>query len=406
ASGNEQATPEVLPPAVGWLTPGVRGIGFASLLSDMGHEIPTALLPSLITVTLGAPAAALGLIEGIADGLSGLAKLVGGWIADDPGRRRSVALGGYTVTAILSSATGLAGSIWQVGILRAGAWTARGIRGPARNALLADAVDVSVYGRAYGFERAMDNLGAVAGPALAIVLVGLVGVRVAILFSIIPGLLAAVAIAYAIRHLQAEVPRKAKPITIQVRPVLHGPLGRLFVGIGAFELGNVAATLLILRATQLLTPSDGSTTAAQVAIGLYVAYNLAATLSSVPAGRAGDAIGYPRVLILGIVLFALAYAIFAVAGPSVLVLGLGFILAGIGIGCAETAENATVASLAPNEIRGSAFGLLAATQSLGDVVASGAAGILWTLVGPAAAFGYATLMMLIAVPAIILRRSA
>lgn len=124
-----------------WLTPGVKGIGAASLLADVGHEIPTALLPSLLTSTLGAPASALGLIEGVSDGLASLARLGGGALADDPGRRRSVAVGGYSSTAVLAGLTGAATATWQVGVLRAGAWAARGLRGlrvPARNALLAD----------------------------------------------------------------------------------------------------------------------------------------------------------------------------------------------------------------------------------------------------------------------------
>jgi MFS family permease len=144
----------------------VAGIGTASFLADVGHEIPTALLPSLLTATLGAPAAALGLIEGIADGLAGAARLAGGAMADDPHRRRTVAVGGYTTTAVLSSLIGAATTIWQVAVLRAGAWAARGLRVPARNALLADIVPAAVYGRAYGFERAMDNLGAIVGPCL------------------------------------------------------------------------------------------------------------------------------------------------------------------------------------------------------------------------------------------------
>lgn len=168
-----------------WLTPGVRGIGLASFLSDLGHEVPTALLPSFLTSVLGAPAAALGLIEGIADALSGLAKLGGGTLADDPGPRRAVALGGDTATAILSAGIGLATSVWHVGLLRAGAWTARGLRVPARNALLADAVDPSAFGRAYGFERAMDNAGAVFGPLLALALVAVIGTREAILVSVL-----------------------------------------------------------------------------------------------------------------------------------------------------------------------------------------------------------------------------
>jgi sugar phosphate permease len=173
-------------PRGSWLTPGVRGIGAASLLADAGHEVPTALLPSLLTSTLGAPASALGLIEGVSDGLAGAARLGGGALADDPHRRRAAAVGGYTTTAVLSGLIGAATSAWQVGVLRAGAWAARGLRVPSRNALLADVVPADAYGRAYGFERAMDNLGAIIGPLLAIALVALVGVRTAILLSIVP----------------------------------------------------------------------------------------------------------------------------------------------------------------------------------------------------------------------------
>lgn len=116
-----------------WRTPGVVGIGSASLLADAGHEVPTALLPSFLTATLG-------VIEGLADGLAGVARLAGGAVADDPVRRRASAVGGYTATAVLSGLIGAAGSALQVGILRAAARTARGLRVPARNALLAGAV--------------------------------------------------------------------------------------------------------------------------------------------------------------------------------------------------------------------------------------------------------------------------
>jgi hypothetical protein len=134
-----------------WLTPGVRGIGAASLLSDLGHEVPTALLPSLLTSTLGAPAAALGVIEGVSDGLAGAARLGGGALADDPERRRAAAVGGYTATAGFSSLIGAATAVWQVALLRAAAWTSRGVAGAvAERALLADGV---MGGRALPTER-------------------------------------------------------------------------------------------------------------------------------------------------------------------------------------------------------------------------------------------------------------
>ncbi len=388
-----------------WFTPGVRGIGLASLLSDAGHEIPTALLPGFLSTVLGAPAVALGLIEGIADALSGIAKVIGGALADDPQRRRSIAVGGYTLTAILSAAVGLATAAWQVAILRAGAWAARGIRVPSRNALLADAVDASAFGRAYGFERAMDNLGAVIGPTVALVLVAAVGIREAILLSVIPGLLAAAAIVYAVRHLERPKERHTAPVRLVVRPLLHGPLGRLFVGISLFEVGNMAATLLILRATQLLTPEFGQDGAATVAIALYVGYNITATLASVPAGRVADRIGPRRVFAAGVALFAIAYALFAVAGPSVVWLGVAFIIAGIGIGAVETGEHAAVAGLAPAHQRGSAFGLLAGIGSLGDFVASALIGILWTIAGPGIAFGAAVVAMLASLGSLVSLRS-
>ena len=377
-----------------WLTPGVGAIGSASLLADLGHEIPTALLPSFLTSTLGAPAAALGAIEGVADGLAGAARFAGGALADDPHRRRDTAVAGYTATAVLTAAISATTAVWQVAVLRAGGWAARGLRVPSRNALLADVVPASAYGRAYGFERAMDNLGAIGGPLLALALVALVGVRSAILFSVVPGLLAAAAIVIAIRFAPRLGVRERRPLRVQVRPVLRGDLGRLFLGVGAFEFGNAAATLLILRATDLLEPGRGHDAAVEVALLLYAGYNLAATLASIPGGQVGDRFGNVRVLALGVAAFLVAYLGFGLAGSTVVGLALLFAAAGVGIGLVETAEHAAVAALAPNEIRGSAFGLLAATQSFGNLAASAIAGALWTLVSPRLAFLYLAAWML------------
>ena len=385
-----------------WRSKGSVAIGAASLLADAGHEIPSALLPSFLTVTLGAPAAALGIIEGVADGLAGAARLGGGAIADDQVRRRTSAVGGYIATAVLSSAIGAAGNAVQVGLLRAGAWTARGLRVPARNALLADAVPPHAYGRAYGFERAMDNLGAIAGPLLALALVNLVGVRTAILVSVIPGLLAAAAIVYAIRHIPRHRDTRRTTLRLRVRPVLASPVRRLAPGIGLFELGNIAATLLILRATELLTPARGADAATSAALTLYLAYNVAATATSLLAGRASDRRGTTGVLAAGAAACCLAYAGFAITGPNLVALGSCFILAGVAVGCTETAQHTAVATHAPSAVRGSAFGLLAATQALGNLAASSIAGLLWTLYAPSAAFAYAAALTGSALAALLL----
>ena len=394
------AEPDTTPataPDQQWLTPGVAGIGTASFLADVGHEIPTALLPSLLTSTLGAPAAALGLIEGISDALAGAARFGGGALADDPTRRRRIAVGGYTATAALAAATGAATTVWQVGVLRAGAWAARGLRVPARNALLADIVPAHAYGRAYGFERMMDNLGAIVGPLLALALIALLDTRWAIGLSVIPGLLAAAAIVYAIRKAPKAEKRPKVALRIRVRT--------------AFEVGNVAATLLILRATELLSPEHGIKTATTLALGLYVAYNIAATVVSIPAGRTADRLGTRGpvlVLAAGVAAFAVSYALFAIAGANLLVLAVPFILAGTGIGAVETAQHSAVAALAPADLRGSAFGMLATVQSLGNFAASAIAGILWTAVSPTAAFAYLTCWMLLALAGLVIasRRAA
>lgn len=382
-----------------WLTRGVGGIGGASFLADVGHEVPTALLPSFLSTTLGASAAVLGLIEGIADGCAGVARFAGGALADDPERRRRSAVGGYTATAVLSSLIGVTTAVWQVGVLRAAAWSARGLRVPARNALLADVVPREAYGRAYGFERMMDNLGAIGGPLLASLLVALVGVRSAMLVSVVPGLLAAVAIIYAIRATRRSTHQERRPLRFHLRPVLKGDLGRLFVGIGAFEIGNVAATLLILRVVLLLEPAHGKTGATQIGLWLYTGYNLVAAAASIPGGRLGDRRGNLLVLTIGAASFALAFVGLALTGPQIAPLAVFFALAGLGIGFAETAENAVVAGLAPTHIRGSAFGALATIQSFGNFAASALAGLLFTTVSPEAAFIFLAACMTLATAA-------
>ena len=371
-----------------WLNRGVAGIGVASFLSDVSHEVPTALLPSLLTTTLGAPAAALGTIEGIADGVAGGAKLAGGALADDPGRRRATAMGGYTATAVLSALIGAATAVWQVGVLRAGAWLSRGLRTPSRNALLTDVVEPEVYGRAYGFERAMDNAGAIVGPLLALGLIAVVGVREAILLSVIPGLLAALAIFIAVRSARRLERHERPPLRIRIRPVLHGRLGRLLGAVAAFELGNVAATLLILRATDLLTPDHGHDSAVRLAVVLYAVYNAAAMVISVPAGHVTDRRGATAVLVVGAFGALAAFVGFALAGSSVALLAALFALAGTGKGAVETAQGAGVALFAPPELLGSAFGALATIQSFANLAASAVAGALWTLVSPRTAFLY------------------
>ena len=197
-------------------------------------------------------------------------------------------------------------------------------------------------------------------------------------------------------------PRRPRaPLRIRVRPVLTGPLRTLFAGIGAFELGNCAATLLILRATELLKPGRGTDSATTIALGLYVACNATATPTSLGAGRRTDRVGATQVMALGVAAFAVAYLSFTRDTGAWAALLPWFVLAGIGIGCVETAEHVAVATHAPLELRGSAFGPLAGVHCLGNLAASGIAGILWTVLSPSWAFAYLATWMMIALLALV-----
>jgi MFS family permease len=390
-----------------WLTPGVMSIGAASLGSDAGHELTTSLLPTFLTSTLHAGPAALGAIEGVSDALIGLCKLAGGPLSADPVRRGRLASGGYLVTAFATAAIGLATAVWQVAILRAVSWMSRGLRSPARDTLRVSLVPPTAFGRASGVERAGDNAGALIGPLLASALVGVLGIRHLMLLAFIPGVLAAAAITVAAREARRTVttPVGRRTLSFNVRELRDAGLIRVLTPAALFELGNVATTLLILRATGLLH-SDGRSLAAatSLAVLLYAAHNGTAMLAALAGGHAVDRLSPRAVFGAGAAVYVVAYALFAWNQHAWPLLLLGFVLAGVGIGCAETAESTMVALSLPDELRGNGYGLLGLVQSMGDLGASLVAGLIWALVSPTAAFGYAAAWMLAAVVAISLTR--
>lgn len=210
-----------------------------------------------------------------------------------------------------------------------------------------------------------------------------------------PGPLAGAVIIYAIRQAPNAEQRDPIPIRLRLRPVLRGQLGRHRRVRGRQRRGHPAHPVRGRPAH----PTHGIDTATTLALLLYTAYNLAATVVSIPAGRFADQLGARGpvlVLTAGVAAFALAYSGFAITTLTLFVLVLLFLAAGIGIGAAETAEHAAVAALAPAEIRGSAFGLLATIQVIGNFAASAIVGLLWTLGSPTIAFLYLTIWMLLA----------
>jgi MFS family permease len=392
-----------------WLSRGVLSVGLASLGSDAGHEMTTSLLPTFLSSTLHAGPGALGAIEGVSDALIGLSKLAGGPIAAEPTRRGRLASGGYLVTAVATALIGVVTAVWQVAILRALAWLSRGLRSPARDSLLMSLVDRSAYGRAAGVERAGDNLGALIGPLLAAGLVGLIGVRHTLVLAFVPGLLAAVAITGAAREAgrAIAVPAGRRTLSLNLGELRHAGMVRALAAPALFELGNLATTLLILRATDLLRGHGHSATSAtSIAVLLYAGHNACAAVTAPLAGAWADRIGPRTVLGAGAGVYVVGYLLFAHDDHEVWVIALAFVLAGIGIGCAETAESTVVALALPDRLRGNGFGVLGVVQSAGDLGATLVAGLLWSLVSPLAAFVYAAGWMALAVVATLTIRPA
>lgn len=383
-----------------WLTPGVGAVGAASLLSDAGYELTTSVFPTFLTGTLGASAAALGLIEGISDSLVGVMKLVGGPLANNPDRRGRIASNGYLATALATGAIGIAVTTWQAGALRALAWMCRGVRSPSRDALLSSLSPDWARGRTFGLERAGDNLGAVIGPLLAAGLVAWVGIRTALCLAAIPGIFAAVAILIAAREARRRNRSGDRPAgrRFEFGALRDAGMLRALLPVALFEFGNVATTLLILRSTELLTsPARTVTAATSLAIVIYAGHNAVATVASLTAGRWYDDAGPRVVFATGAAVYVVGYLIFAAGTHSALVIALGFALAGAGIGLAEPTQSAVVSQLLPDRLRGSGFGVLGAVQASGDLVATVVAGVLYTVVSPAVAFGYAAVWMVFAV---------
>ena len=375
------------PPAKRWLTRAVLGIGLASLFSDWGHEAATSLLPAFLA-SLGAPAVALGVIEGVSDGLSSFAKLAGGWVADRPAWRKPTGIVGYFATAITTFGYAFAQSWPAVLVLRAVGWMGRGSRGPSRDALLADGVRPEEHGRAFGFERAMDTLGAVLGPLCAGLLVGRIGARATIRWTLLPGLAAAIAFAVLVPAAKGKGEHHKDSIRSSFLQVPKG-FWPFLGGVFAHGIGDFAPTLLILRATQALTATYGTGRAAAIAVGLYTFHNFVDAAVTYPVGALGDRVGKRTLLAIGYGVGVLSYLGFIIEKLSVGVLAVLFGLAGIHDAFQQSLEKSATAEILPSAIRGSGFGVLAAVNGVGDLVSSVVVGALWSTVSPTAGFAYA-----------------
>jgi MFS family permease len=386
-----------------WLNRNVAAMGFTSLFSDMSHEMATAVLPFFLAV-LGAGPEILGLIEGFSDVSSSAVKSFAGYLSDKIGRRKPLLNIGYALTGIFTPLIALATSWYQVLVLRVGAWTGRGARGPPRDALLADSVSPEARGKTFGFHRTMDTLGAVIGPALALFFLTFLNYRQIIAISAIPGIAALLIVLLFVREARKK-PSQDTPIVSAHGGLVVKDKGfvtsiktlprsfKLFlVGVGVFGLGNFANSLFTLRAQEVLKPKVGSLEASAIAVGLYTLLNVAYAVSCFPIGALSDKVGRRRILAIGYFVSAVTCLGTALLTADFLFLVPVFLLAGFFTAITDTIEGTAAADLLPTESRGTGFGVLQTVNGIGDFASSAVVGVLWALISPLLAFTYAAIL--------------
>jgi MFS family permease len=361
-----------------------------------------SVLPGFMAA-VGISPAALGWIEGAADALSSFLKLWSGWYSDRVGRRKPIVVIGYFFTGTGMSLFAFA-KTWPLILFgRMVSWFGKGIRGSLRDAMLAESVPAPARGRAFGFHRAGDTIGAILGPLAGVALLHWLPpnpadhpFRVIFLASLIPGLAAPLAFALMVR----ETPHLPNPqrlwTAIRELPVAFR---RFLTGAGVFGLGDFSPTLLVMAAAVAMTPRYGKVVAASVAAALYLLRNAVEAVTAYPIGALSDRGRRTWILAAGYLLSACV----AIATALVFFLGIShpfplvliFAAAGVVAACQDTLAGAIPAAMITERTRGTGYGALGFVNGFGDLAASALTGTLWTLVSPAAAFTTAGSLMLL-----------
>ena len=363
----------------------VFAAGLVSFFMDVSSEMVYPLVPLFLANVLGVNKSVIGLIEGIAESTSSLLKVFSGWFSDRIGRRKGLMGVGYAVSVLSRPLIALAVAWQHILASRFIDRFGKGIRTAPRDAIIAESSDPGVMGRAFGFHRAMDTLGAVIGPALAFFLLSAFtgDFRKVFWVSMIPGIIAVALIVFLIKEKKKALPERHE------RPKLtlaHFDWRfKFFVVITTlFAIGNSSDVFLILRSQQL-----GITTAMIPVV--YLTFNLVYALSAIPAGIAADRFGKKRVVLVGFILFALIYYGFAVAGSATAAWVL-FGLYGVFMGLTEGVQKAFLTTIIPPDFKATAFGVYNTAVGLALFPASLIGGWLWDRVSPAATFYYGSAM--------------
>lgn len=370
----------------------VIALAVVSFFTDLSSEMIYPLLPLFLSGVLGASASIIGVIEGAAESTAAILKLASGWWSDRVRRRKPLVVLGYTLATVVRPLVAIVQSATQVLAIRLLDRVGKGIRTAPRDALIADSVDPSVRGRAFGFHRAADHAGAVVGPLLAFAALrwGQLPLRTVFWLAAIPGVIALLVLVVAVR----ERARGAPPETQDspASPVASHPPAA--AGIGAlpldarfrrylavlllFTLGNSTDAFLLLRAAELGVP-------VALAPVLWALLHVVKSASSTPGGSLSDRLGRRPVIIGGWMIYAATYLGFAAASESWHAWML-FVVYGLYFGMVEGTEKALVADLVPAARRGAAFGWYNLVIGIGALPASILFGLLWDRYGAPTAF--------------------
>jgi MFS family permease len=395
----------------------VYAFGLTSLLNDTASEMAYWVLPAFIA-SIGAGPAQLGIIEGVAESVASIAKLFSGYLADRVSRRKPLVVGGYVVANAVKPLLALVSSWWQILGIRFADRFAKGIRGTARDVMVAESVDSSRIGSAYGLIQAMDSAGAIIGPLAALALIGHFGMRGVFWAAAAPGGLAILVAWIGIRETRHPDNPGAGPATatdddhraVPARTSDHSPeepseASRLRLPAGfyyvvavvtLFSLANSSDMFLVLRAQSIGIPVTHAPL-------LGLVFNITYTLLSWPAGRLSDRFSRSTIAAAGYFAFAIVYFVFALA-PSRLAIWTTMAFYGLFYSLTNPVLKALIVETVAPEVRGRALGIYFFLTSVTTLLASVITGELWKVYGAQIPFYFSAAIAAVSAVLLLLRR--
>ena len=362
-------------------------LGLVSFFNDVASEMIYPIIPIFLTSVLGAPVAIVGLIEGIAESTASVLKVVSGWLSDKWQKRKPFVVAGYLFSAISKILLSLAYSWPFVLFARFVDRFGKGTRTSARDALITESSENKVRGRAFGFHRTLDTLGAVVGPLIALLAIHFLDNNFRLIFflAFIPAFIGILLLLFFVKEKKKEA-NSLNTFHFNWREL--NPSFKIFLLISLiFALGNSSDAFLILRAQNLGLSLI-------LVVLAYVFFNFTYAIFSMPAGIISDKIGPKKVLLTGFLLFSAVYLFFGLTHSS-LFLWLLFPFYGMYMALTEGVGKAYISNLVPQEKTGTAFGVYQTTIGLCTFFASLIAGLLWTYIGVSAPFIFGSLMAVI-----------